>query len=1373
MQKALAILGINFLFLCSLIGQTKNNSENQVVKGQFWGVDEGLSHRQVNSIVQDNSDLIWLATDYGINRFDGKSFKWFTTENSGLSDNQVALLKKDQQGFIWIFYSDLNKTSLMNIDVLDPKKENIVSLQDFLPKGGIPFDFSEIITMSLNESDEITFVSKTSLFYYSNRFHEIPLNGSNVLDLRGVERSPAGDFWLSYYMLYSETSYFKVLSSSGEHLDSIAFERSRYIDIYEWDSLSRPHFYIYYHEIETDEPYQKYFYIEKNGTVKPDFRAEKIFGKLALKNNFLRRFFTKAHGNYWVYSKDERMLMVPPDPQQKAVDLKIVSKQLRNGGSVFADRQGAVWITSAYGLHRLTLDDLRFKRCFYEQDGVDPRSIRGIKVTGKGKNKKLWAMAEQPRFLYSKLLNGGEEKVEESFSGGKWALGFSSDTMLLYMSDLGLKIVDPSGASPDSLIPLPVNVSGGAWVIHQDKYGQLWFNSHFRASFFRLARGKLIEYSLWHGADVNPYVYQIYENESDTAWAVTAAGIFTFNLKNGSMLERFHSGGKGQYYLQFDNIQHLLPNDDGSFWLATAKHGLVQWSPTKGSIRHYGRLEGLPSNNVYAVYKDQKNNLWLSTEYGIAQLDPSTKKIRSYTQNDGLSNNEFNRISHYQDEDGIIYFGGLNGLTYFQPLDFYLEEDTYEPNLILTKLDLFRAKENSIQDLKVLAQDEALIMKPGDYITEITVALLSYQELDKVQYAYILEGLNENWTYQASNVIQLGKIPFGDYTLKIRGQESSGRWSGRELSIPILVLKPFYLRVWFIFITLFFLVGSVSLFIYLRQRAQKARRIELEKLVVERTQIIENQKEELRSLDRMKSQFFANISHELRTPLSLISSPLNKLMSQKDSFSEKEQRWLSYMQRNAGVLLNLVNEILDLSKLEAGRLKLREEELVLFSYFESILAPFKVLAKDKNLEFRWQINLDPNVKVALDKSKTNKVLNNLLTNAFKFTNEGGSVAVNIRPDDENTLWLSIKDTGIGIKESDLSKIFDRFYQVSQGDESEIAEAQGGTGLGLSLSLDLVHFMGGELWAESEYGKGSVFYLKLPYRELTNSSQHRNKDLQEKSLERIEKSINSPQDYSKPHILIVEDNVELRSFIKDLLSESFRISEATNGAEAWEMLEKTLNNQEEPSANCDAFDLVLSDQMMPVMDGLSLLKKMKESEIFSLTPFIMLTARAEGRLKMTALRIGVNDFLTKPFLDEELLLRINNLLENSKSRKEFISTELALERDSDSLTKLEQQWLEQFDSFIQSNLVKGDLKVAEIAYEFSMSESTLLRQVKKTSGLSPQKYLKEARLQRALIYLEEGEYSQISQVANAVGYNDLASFSRSFKARFGKAPSSFI
>jgi signal transduction histidine kinase/DNA-binding response OmpR family regulator/ligand-binding sensor domain-containing protein len=1349
---------------------------NQVLKSQFWGIDEGLSHRQVNSIVQDDQSLIWLATNFGLNRFDGKNFKWFTIENSPIQKNAITGLKKDEQGFIWLLYTDLNEYKIRAIDIVDPISEEIKKVDDFF-SDSLPFKLSAIKSINLVETEELIFVTDSSLFIYTDQFHEIDLKHVDLKNLRCVERDPEGNFWLSYYLHYPYPTILKVLDPNGKPIDSLSLEGSFYLDIYEWDTLGQAHFYTYDHAQQDSLARQEYYIFKPGNTLQRDSAAQQRFVHLNFKNNFVRRFFRKIDNNYWVYSQDQRVMMVPQDLDKESIELRSVSKELKKPTCIFKDDDGVVWLGTSFGIYRYTFDDQRFRRHFFNNNLSEAASIRGLKITREAKAKKLWAMSEVPGSLYEEDLQTNEIKISQASSGGKWALGLDRNGSLNYMTDHSFNIRNQSRPSLNRSFPLPFEYTSSTWVIHQDKYDQYWFNNLFTADLYSLKGDSLNQIKQWHQAEENVFLYQIYENSSDTAWLATSKGIFSLHLQKKEIMERYWSKGRGKYLLPYDNIQHILPEKENTFWLSTAKEGLVKWSPKEGVIKKYGRLEGLPSNNVYACYKDQKGNLWLSTEYGIAHINHGANKIRSYTEKDGLTSNEFNRISYLQDEEnGRIYFGGLNGVTSFQPRDFYEGDDEKEANLVIMNLQVYKQKEDSIFNYSGrVRRGETLDILPGDFITELSISLLSYEQQEKVLYAYRLNDLDKDWTYQASGVIQLGKLPFGDFTLALKGQEASGHWSSKQLSINISVIKPFYLRDWFIASCGLFAMLALVLYFDIRDRGYLRRQKELQKLVVERTQTIESQKEDLLSLDRMKSHFFANISHELRTPLSLISTPLIKLISEGKSFTIKEKQLLNYMQHNAVVLANLVDEILDLVKLESGKLELNFKQVELFQHLQKQLEPFRSLAKAQSLVFDWQINIDPNIWVEIDPTKMDKVLSNLLSNAFKYTPKGGTISVQVRPDQNDNLFISVTDNGIGIKLTEQEKVFDRFFQASPNENEGVVEAKGGTGIGLSLSYDLIKLMGGRLWLESEWGKGSTFYCTFPYRIVSRQA----------TIAAEDKPLVSPQvsgtgdaqtneDLNKPHILIVEDNAQLLSFLQDLLQDKYRISLAENGAVAWAIL----NRKKDKTAfkKGEAIDLVISDQMMPVMSGLSLLKRIKEEESLALLPFIMLTAHPEGQVKMNALRIGVNDFLTKPFEAAELRLRIKNLLHNRENRKQVLieleEKDLAISTEVNSLKKEDQVWLERFDIYIQQNLSKSDLKVTDMSFEFAMSDSTLLRQVKKITGLSPQKYLQEARLLFAISQLDQGDFSSVSKLAKSVGFSELASFSRSFKARFGKSPSAF-
>ncbi len=540
-------------------------------------------------------------------------------------------------------------------------------------------------------------------------------------------------------------------------------------------------------------------------------------------------------------------------------------------------------------------------------------------------------------------------------------------------------------------------------------------------------------------------------------------------------------------------------------------------------------------------------------------------------------------------------------------------------------------------------------------------------------------------------------------------------------------------------------------------------------LLADKNDLIDRQNKELTHLDVAKMRFFANVSHELRTPLTLILGPLNAMLK-NDSLNNAALTHAHLAQTNAQHLLKLVNEILDLSKLESGKMKILETTVRFQPFIRRLVSAFESHAEYLGVHYRLEYNAAERLRLDLDAEKMTQVVNNLLSNALKFTPRGGSVSVKIE-DLSNVLRLTVSDTGRGIHPDDLPNVFERFYQTNQAD----AAIEGGTGIGLALCRELADIMGGRIWVESEWGKGSTFFVEFPKKEVfgvgNDASGIGNVEENE-----IRKTAIAPRFKNMPNtvagattgtILVVEDNRDLRTYVADILrGANHQVLETENGREALDLLQDLSAKNQMPQ-------LILSDIMMPVMDGFQLLKVLKDTPVFQQIPVVMLTARADIREKLTALRIGVDDYLLKPFDEEELLVRIENLLKNQAARRSAVAGETEPEAAVILLSQPDREWLETFEAYVRLHLADDTLSVSALAYHFAMSESTLLRQLKRLTGLSPVQYVQEMRLDEARRLLENRAYNSIAQLALKVGYDDARSFSRSFRARFGKLPSEMM
>ena len=782
------------------------------------------------------------------------------------------------------------------------------------------------------------------------------------------------------------------------------------------------------------------------------------------------------------------------------------------------------------------------------------------------------------------------------------------------------------------------------------------------------------------------------------------------------------------------------------------------------------------------------------------RFQKETGVVRTFLVADGLPNNEFNRIAHFQAEDGQIFFGTIDGATTFHPAELQNLESDIEPPLRITAFQQFDGTENRmVERTSEFLIKREIVLRPNDRFFRLEMALLNFQEVNKNRFAYRFTGMGDEWEYTSERTLRFGRLPYGKYELQIKAQDARGHWSASELHIPVTVLRPFYLQTWFIGLAIGALLFGAFLFYKMRTRQLKKRQKELEKTVAERTQkiredkaTIEKQAVELQSLERLKSRFFANVSHELRTPLSLMIGPLDSILKKESDRPEKERRLLEFVRNNSKHLFKLVNEILDLSKLEIGRLEVKEEAVNFHDFLQPLVSQFSSFGDSESVKMQFDYQADPNLNILLDTNKFEKIAHNFLSNAIKFSPPGAVVKFKVEANGEDLL-VSVTDHGPGIHPDDLPHIFDRFYQSKQAE----APTQGGTGIGLSLASELAELLGGKIWVESKLGEGSIFYFRFPVKVVVGNFEEISKlstfSPPKPSATQITKEEGNSQPL-KPSILIVEDNLDLRSYMQVLLEDDYNVITAENGKVAWEILSPSpaLPKREGATAVTSPFwggregaDLIISDLMMPVMDGFQLLEKIKAHETLRHLPVIMLTARADVRVKPRALRIGVDDYLTKPFVEEELQVRIKNLLHNYQERVKAMAENRQEEEDilpaspsfgggrgEANMAAADAEWLEQVEAVFSKTMTDSQFKLDWVASEMHLSERQFSRRLKQLTGLTPNNYLREMRLQRAKDFLHEGKYTSVKEVSFAVGFSSTKYFSNLFQERFGVLPSEY-
>lgn len=803
-------------------------------------------------------------------------------------------------------------------------------------------------------------------------------------------------------------------------------------------------------------------------------------------------------------------------------------------------------------------------------------------------------------------------------------------------------------------------------------------------------------------------------------------------------------------------------------WIGSYQ-GLLCFNKRTQRYQRFTTAQGLPNNTIYSVVPDAQGYLWISTNKGLCRFHPISHTTLTLQTADGLPGDEFNRFHHFRLPNGQLAFGGIKGWIVFDPA--LIQEDKSQPIVALTELKInnkpvvqygihspFTAPINHLPSLQ-LPYDQ-------NYLTFEFAALHSHQP-DRVLYRYQLLGYDPEWTVSSLPTATYTKLPPGTYTLRVNAANGTGLWSLHRKELSIVIRPPIWASGWayglYALLAGFLLIG----FVRIRIRRERERHEQLRR---------EQQADELRQLDQAKTRFFANVSHELRTPLTLMLGPLGSVLAHQQ-LTGRDEQLVQSAQRNAQHLLSLVNELLDLSKLEAGKMELQSQPVRLNSLLHGLLASFESQAQQKGIALTNDLSVDEEqLIVELDERKFRQVITNLLANALKFTPAGGTVHVTIRylaPQ----LQVSVSDTGRGILPDDLPHIFDRYFQTQQTDSL----LEGGTGIGLALCQELVRLMQGNLWAESRWGEGSTFTVTIPAPQgnvpLDTVTET---DLPAKSATPFSDSSLSDGQSTRPagqlalnpghdSVLVVEDNPDLRDYLIAILSPSLQVQTAENGEVALAML---ADRAQPPS-------LIISDIMMPVMDGFQLLERLKTHERYRRIPIIMLTARAELADKLRALRIGVDDYLLKPFEEEELIARIAALLHNQRERAGALPPEgepiLHPKEESvaQTLSEPDTQWLERLEALTNTRLSNFELTADELADELAMSRSTFFRTVKRLTGLTPTQYLTEARFRQARVLLETRQVTTVKQVAHQVGFRQVSHFSQTYQHRFGKSPADYL
>lgn len=1328
-------------------------------------IKEGLSNSTVNAITQDRLGFIWIGTENGLNRFDGYNFTHYFAdpENpTGLKSNEILTLLIDNKDQLWVGTFDGLYTYNQAQNKFYEVKINQVNLTEAnIPVYSLYQDSKENIWVGTSGNGLIKLNSKgqfidnyhhksndrfsiSSNFIFSiledkkgNLWIGTTDNGIDCYDTkRGIFKNFKPIKNVEYQQnvnailkIYQQSDSTFLLGTRGDGIFSLNINTKKFSPFYiEPRDASETSSYEVY-EIFKDSSSRLWVSVHGKGLFcYPQGNAKALKFEhnssisTSLINNSVRTIFEDKQGNLWIASFQGGVNVLPNVIKRfDSYNLNKANTAVQNYPvtAITTDKKNRLWVgTDGNGLKM-----------------IDPSHTK-IKHFQPSKDHKI----SLPDKVVMSLLADDDKLWIGTYLGGLSILDIPSGKFKNYTAngnkgDLNVNFITCIYKARNGVIWLGTN---GGGINRYDK----------ETDSFSSLDGVVDENNL---GLINRYINTISEDNNGRLWIGTYWGISIYDPYDGLFLNFKKNSNIG---LSNNTIYNIIHTSKNEVWLGT-RDGLNHFIPQRNCFESFNIKDGLPGNVIYAIEEGNNGKLWLSTNNGLCCFDPTTHQTKNYFTNDGLLSNEFFRTASYKSATGELFFGGINGLNSFfadslnenytvptpQIVGFKIFNKTVKPN---TKVDGITVLEKSI------LETDTIILKQRLNSFEFEFSALDFILPEKNNYRCILEGFDQKWHELSAKqrYITYTNLDPGNYIFKVKASSIDNQFTNQYKAITIIITPPWY-KTWLAKSTWILLfcsfLGLIARFTL--RRVKLKNQIKLER--IERSKIQE--------INQAKLQFFTNISHEFRTPISLIIGPL-QTMSKDSSVARKYSDKIELMIKNSNRLLRLVNQLMDMRKIENNKMKLNVQYHDIITFLTSTYTNFVDLSQQKNIDYTFDPSIEKKM-LWLDLDKLDKIMFNLLSNAFKFTPNYGEIKIKCDLDEEG-VNITVSDTGKGISEDELDKIFDRFYQAGK----ESSNPSLGSGIGLSLTKSLIEQHHGNIHVTSTKDHGTTFTVFLP----DEDSLYTDEDKTESSIKEKNSFTNSyvlpnteiPKTIThenKPTILIVEDNDELRRYLIGEFNLQYNVLEATNGEEGLEIALSKLP------------DIVVSDVMMPKMDGLELCNQIKSHFLTNHIPIILLTAKTSIEQRIEGLKHGADSYIPKPFAIEHLQVRINKLIEIRQTlRKRFTNND----KSSPTEHIYEDLYLKQVDDFIIKNIDDLDLNIESLCQDLGISRSHFYRKIKYLTGKSPTEYIRHIRLNKAAEILSKTNKS-ISEVCYCVGFNSPSYFSVCFKQQYKMTPLEFV
>ena len=1309
-------------------------------------VSDGLSNNSVNTICKDRDGFMWFGTTTGLNRYDGYTFKIYQhAENDpgSLPDNYITDIVEMPDGRFWV---NTGRGYVLFDKEQDCFITDVTGFMKNLESGGVPeqvfVDREGNTCLSVAGEGCYRYKEGGKRLFFSYVEHSLPEHGVTQI-------AECSDGLLLIY----NTGLLVCLDRATLAIKWKSDEIKKYIPAGKTIEFSL--------FVDRDNCIWAYslmgIWAYDCGT--KSWRTDLTAIWSSRPDIIIHAVAQDIEGRIWV-GKDYDGIDVLEKETGKVTSLVAHDD---NGRSLphntiydlYADRDGIMWV-GTYKKGVSYYSESIFKFNMYEWGDItcieqaDENRLwlgtndHGILLWNRstGKAEPFWRDAEGqlPNPVVSMLKSKDGKLWVGTFNGG------------LYCMD-GSRVRSYKEGTGNAL------ASNNVWALVEDDKGRIWIASLGGGlQCLEPLSGTFETYTSNNSALLENNVTSLCWVDNNTLFFGTAnqgVGMMDMHTREIKKIQ----GQSGNVKLSNDAVNHVYKDSRGLVWIAT-REGLNVYDTRRHVFLDLSPVAEAKGNFIAAITEDQERNMWVSTSRKVIRVTVASDgkgsylfDSRAYNSEDGLQNCDFNQRSIKTLHNGIIAIGGLYGVNVFAPD--HIRYNKMLPNVMFTGLSLFdeAVKVGQSYGGRVLIEKELNDVENVEFdykqnIFSVSFASDNYNLPEKTQYMYKLEGFNNDWLTLPLGVhnVTFTNLAPGKYVLRVKAINSDGYVGIKEATLGIVVNPPFWMSWW---AYLLYAVGLVVVLFLARYRMLKRER---EKFHLQQ---IENEVAKNEEINNMKFRFFTNVSHELRTPLTLIISPLEGML--KETTDELQSTRLQLMYRNAQRLLHLVNQLLDFRKGEMSTHQLSLSEGDIISYVHSVCNSFLLMADKKHIQFSFFSGIDT-FSMAFDADKVGKIVMNLLSNAFKFTPEGGRVTVMIEhvagtPD---ILEIKIADTGIGISDVDKEHIFERFYQA---DHKGVEETTG-NGIGLSLVRDFVTLHEGEVKVFDNIGMGSVFVIQFPVKHVETQVQlpeetgmpvgdEEDKEMKEEAREETERK-------NFPLLLIVDDNEDFRIFMRYSLELQYRVKLVVNGKEAWEMMQEELP------------DLVISDVMMPQMDGNELCRLIKQDKRTAHIPVILLTARQNTEAKLEGLQTGADDYVTKPFNMTILVLRIRKLIELSRYHR--VTQGMIDPAPSEIvITSLDEKLIEKAIKYVEDNMSRTELSVEELSRELGMSRVHLYKKLLQITGKTPIEFIRVIRLKRAAQLLRESQL-HVSEVAFEVGFNNPKYFSRYFKDEFGVLPS---